>query len=77
MCAHFLTCSFATCIGPIKTKARVEEKMNNDYEGIFLRVVDVVRSSAVFHSLLELNAAVVGGLVSLNALMRPSQSTDT
>ena len=47
-------------------KARVQEKMNNDYEGIFLRVVDVVRSSAVFHSLLELNAAVVGRLGALN-----------
>ena len=33
---------------------------DNDYGGDFLKVVDVVRSSAVFHSLLELNAAVVG-----------------
>ena len=45
--------------GPLKTRERVEEKATNDYGGNFLRVVDIVRSSAVFHSLMDFNMAVV------------------
>ena len=45
-------------VGPIKSKERIEEKMVNDYKGDCLQVVDIVRSSAVFHSLVELNSAV-------------------
>mmetsp|Transcript_11962 Transcript_11962/g.21192 ORF Transcript_11962/g.21192 Transcript_11962/m.21192 type:complete len:436 (-) Transcript_11962:48-1355(-) len=44
--------------GPVKSKDRVLEKTANDYGGDVRQVVDVVRSSAVFHSLHELNNAV-------------------
>jgi len=45
--------------GPLKLKERVEEKARKDYHGDFLKVVDIIRSSAVFHSFDDLSRAIV------------------
>ena len=45
--------------GPVKQQERVQEKSDNDYKGDFLKVVDIVRSSAVFHALLDFHNALL------------------
>ena len=44
--------------GPLKKKDRVIEKMENDYGGNHLRVVDIVRDTGVFGTMAELLIAV-------------------
>jgi len=45
--------------GPLKLKQRVLEKTRSDYKGNFLQVIDIVRASAVFHTLVDFNRAVL------------------
>ena len=44
--------------GPLKLEMRVNENADNDYNGNFLRVVDIVRASAIFHSFIAFDRAV-------------------
>ena len=69
--------------GPLKKQDRVMEKAEGDYEGNFLQVIDIVRSSAVFHALgrstggnsadLWIGAAA-GGKVALFRKRRPREA---
>ena len=45
--------------GPVKKLERVQEKSDNDYKGDFLKVIDIVRASAVFHTLVDLHNALL------------------
>ena len=43
----------------MKKRERVQEKSDNDYKGDFLKVIDIVRASAVFHTLVDLHNALL------------------
>ena len=45
--------------GPLKSAERILAKSQSDYNNDFKKVLDVIRASAVFHSLEDLNNAIV------------------
>ena len=44
--------------GPLKSIDRIEEKVNNDYKGNFMKLLDIVRGSAIFHSIVKFTRSV-------------------
>ena len=45
--------------GPLKTHTRIQSKADNDYSSEVHRVVDCVRGSAIFDSIVDYTAALV------------------